>query len=392
MQDTMVQDAVASGAASLTNRFETLVQLRLVETLQSSDRTAVYRCAVQNPSQAVPPTVIIKQARQPYGTRFDDAIDGNVWNDWAGLLFLSKHLPPDIRIPKCYSAAQRVGLIVLEDLGDDPSLRDVLTSGTAEQAASALVRCFSALGQVHAATAGKEAIFHATRRMVGFYDPQQEFYQQQYTKLPRKFHALCQALHLTPHREVDNELGSVVATLTQPGMFSVYLHGDPSPTNVIVSDNRLSLIDFEYGTFSHALLEGVQARLLFPSSGFVQRIPEPILRQMETAYRTELTKGCSQAADDELYGQALVAATAYWAINFAVWLSFSALLEHDQRWGSSTMRQRIMHRSRIFAQLVEEVGYLPRLGTTFSQITAKLTTLWPEAVDSLTLYPAFSSE
>ena len=103
----------------------------------------------------------------------------------------------------------------------------------------------------------------------------------------------------------------------------------------------------------------------------------------------QLLQGCAAAADDTLFDQAFVAACAYWAINFCEWLPFSELLIADQSWGTATLRQRIVVRADIFAQTAEELGYLEALGTAFQMVGSKLRTMWPDAADSMPLYPAF---
>ena len=188
---------------------------------------------------------------------------------------------------------------------------------------------------------------------------------------------------------MDQDIATVLATLLDPGPFSVYIHGDPGPRNCLLVGPAPCLIDFESGTYGHALLEGTQARMLFPTSPYVSRIPQRVMQRVEHAYRTELLQGCAAGADDTLFDQAFVAACGYWAINFCEWLPFSELLIADQSWGTATLRQRIVVRADIFAQTAEEMGYLEALGTAFQMIGSKLRTMWPDAADSMPLYPAF---
>ncbi len=87
-EGTLVQlQAIAE--TLLAQRFDCRVQLAVEAQLDSSDRTRVYRCHVMNGSSAAPSTVIVKNATHPYGTTFDGALDGNIWNDWAGLQFVN---------------------------------------------------------------------------------------------------------------------------------------------------------------------------------------------------------------------------------------------------------------------------------------------------------------
>src|SRR5437879_4430885 len=108
-----------------------------------------------------------------------------------------------------------------------------------------------------------------------------------------------------------------------------------STGNCLVTKGKSWLIDFEYGTYAYALLDGAQARMLFPACGFVNRLPASILTEVETAYRQELIQGCPEASDEVQFAQALTAACAYWAINFCVWRSFSQTMSEDCSWGIS---------------------------------------------------------
>lgn len=372
----------------LGERFNGKLQLCVEAQLQSSNRTRVYRCRVMSGPATAPPTVIVKQATHAYGDTFDGAVDGNVWNDWAGLQFVSA-VASDVASPQVYAGDPATGLIVLEDLGDRPSLGDILAGADDEKAADSLIRYGAMLGTLHARTRGQEHAFHRMRAGLGAYDPEREFYQHQYTRLRQRLRDLTSTLAITPPPGAAADLEIVLAALQHPGPFLVYRHGDPTPLNVLVNETTPYLLDFEYGSYGHGLMEGVYARMLFPSSGFVNHIPAPVIERVEAAYRSAFVPGCPAAADDTFFAQAVVVACAYWAITHSVWLPFADLIEEDQRWGIATMRQRVIVRAERFADTVEEASYLEALGETFRMIANKLRSIWPEAADSLPLYPAF---
>lgn len=184
------------------------------------------------------------------------------------------------------------------------------------------------------------------------------------------------------------DLAALRATILDPGPFLAYIHGDPCPDNWLVTSAGSKLLDFEFGRFGLALLDGVYGRAHFPTCWCVSRLPAELPLQMEAVYRAELVRGCPAAADDRLFYPAVVAACAYWAITICQWAPVDKLLAEDSVWGEATMRQRIILRLNIAARLAAEHGTLEALGHTFDQLGARLRALWPEAT-TLDLYPVF---
>jgi hypothetical protein len=332
--------------------------------------------------------VIVKCARQPYGVTAAGAIDGNVWQDWAGMQLIAAASRGNPLTPHCYGG-HASGLIVLEDLGDAPSLRDILAGDDGPRAEEALVDYLASLGKLHARTYGRYQQFQGIRAS-GPYDPEREWYPYRYAGLSRQLYEIAHHAQVAPAPRVDEDLRTLAETLRAPGPLFAYIHGDPTPSNCLLSGGA-RLIDFEYGAYGYALLDGVQARMCFPSGPFVGRVPARIARRAEAAYRAELARGCPAATDDRLFAQAAAIACAYWAIGFLSWMPFAEVLAADRQWGSATVRQRFILFAELFAQAAEEAGYLEALGATFGVLATRLRQLWPEAADT-PLYPAFAED
>jgi hypothetical protein len=150
----------------------------------------------------------------------------------------------------------------------------------------------------------------------------------------------------------------------------------------------LRLLDFEGGTFDHALKEGVYGRMHFPTCRYVYRMPEHIPLRMEAAYRDELVKGCSEAKDEKLFSCAVAEACVYWMIHWYQMDSLIKSLENDVFIVAATSRQRHLLRSQIVAQTTEEAGHMEAIGATIGKMATKMRTLWPEAAN-IPAYPAF---
>jgi hypothetical protein len=295
--------------------------------------------------------------------------------------------PGEPLTPLCYGG-QMSGVIVLEDLGDTSSLRDVMAGADRRHAEESLVSYLACLGKLHARTQGHYAQFQEIRSSLGSYDPDRDWYPRRYAQLSQQFYDIAGHMQVAVAPGVDGDLMTLVETLRAPGPFLTYIHGDPTPSNGLLLKAGPRLIDFEYGAYGHALLDGVQARMCFPSGPFVYRVPERIAQRAEAAYRAELARGCPAATDARLFAKAVAVACAYWAIGFLSWLPFAELLLADRQWGSATVRQRFILFAELFAQTAAEAGYLEALGATFQALALRMRKLWPAAAE-MPLYPAF---
>jgi hypothetical protein len=381
--------STASIAASLlSQQFSQPIRLGASTRLRSSDRSQVYRCSLIDAPPEAPASVILKRATRPYGATAAGAVDGSVWQDWAGLRLIGDLSAGDPLAPRCYAGDQAAGLIVIEDLGAVPSLRDALAGDDAALAEQELVQLFATLGKLHARTHGHQALFQGIRAMLGPYEPEHDWYRHRYARLSWQLQDMLRQVHVEPAPGADADLATILDALRDPGPFLVYIHGDPTPANYLIAGGRSRLLDYEYGTYGHALLDGVQARMCFPSGSFVNRIPARIVSRAEAVYRAELARGCPAAADDALFAQATTIGCAYWAINFLSWLPFAEVLAADRQWGSATVRQRFILFAEIFVETAQESGYLEALCTTMQAFVHRLRQLWPEATD-MPLYPVW---
>ena len=109
---------------------------------------------------------------------------------------------------------------------------------------------------------------------------------------------------------------------------------------------------------------------------------------METAYRTELVKGCPEAEDDRIFEGALVTACAFWLMS-TLSRQLGNAMEADRTWGIATIRQRVLARLEAFTATAEKFDQLPALRGTASTLLEMLQTAWPDT-PTLPLYPSFS--
>src|SRR5215470_3484046 len=105
----------------LSERFEGEVRLSSDEDIRSSDRSKVSRFHVLEGPQSAPQSVIVKQAVAVGREVYDpDKPGGPAWrlfNEWAGLQFLTETAGGASPTPRFYAGDRERGLLALEDLG-----------------------------------------------------------------------------------------------------------------------------------------------------------------------------------------------------------------------------------------------------------------------------------
>jgi len=371
----------------LSEGFEGKVRLDAAEEIRSGGRSKVSRYRVLDGPQCAPRSVIVKQAvavgREVYDSNLPYGPAWRLFNEWAGLRFLTEISSGASPTPRFYAGDRDHGLVALEDLGASKGLDQALLGADPAYAEAMLVAFAAALGRMHALTTGKQAEFERIRGGLG---PRKSNTPDDWGDwLATSLRDMAQVAGIEPALGIDEELRLVAKTLAEPGSFHAYLHHDPCPDNCLITGDGLKLIDFEFGGYGHALGDGIYGRIHFPTCWCVNRLPDHVPPKMEAAYRAELFKGCPEAADDERFYRAVVEACAACVINSH---NARTLLE-DHPWGISTMRQRALFRFDIFWKMTEDYGHLKSVGATVRMIAEKLRAQWPAEAAAMPYYPAF---
>ena len=182
------------------------------------------------------------------------------------------------------------------------------------------------------------------------------------------------------------EIEVAMAVLRDPGPFHCLTHGDATPANAWVSDDRVRLYDLESADWRHALIDGTFGEIRYLQSSWAFDIPAAIRAQMTAAYREALAESIPEAGDDRLFQAGFAAASAGWLS--LILLMLPPVLEADYQWGQTTFRQRVVTGLERFVAL-ESSGQMPRLREACAQLSARLRDRWPAADCVLPLYPAF---
>jgi hypothetical protein len=308
-------------------------------------------------------------------------------SDWAGVQFLSTipSVPP--YSPRFYGGDYDGGFVILEDLGPHHSLVEPLLEEDAASAANALLTFATRIGQLHAATIGQSALFAQLFHAINPHAVAFAHEVEGLAKRVRQFQTCLDRLAVCPEARLPQELGMLITTMAEPGPFWAYIHADPCPDNVFFTGEHMRLIDFEFGRFGHALLDGTYGRMRFPTCWCANRLPRALVAQMETVYRAALVQGCPAAQEDHVFETALVRVCGFWLVETVV-RHLEEALDADRAWGIATIRSRLLSRLEAFIATSEVFHQLEALRGTAHRVLEVLCQRWP-AVDPLPLYPAF---
>jgi hypothetical protein len=368
----------ASIANIVASAFHGTISLGEEQNLGGSSRSVVARMPVQDHTNNRSMAVIAKQASIP--TFF--------FNELAALRFLSVLDDEHTFFPALYGSDDQLGLLVMEKIGQGTRLDHLLLADNSYAAEQGLIEYAKLHGLLHALTIGKRSVYNRIRQEITAREEEIDSYYN-YEWLLTTLHTFTDALNVTPINGTDDELAAIAHSLTHPGPFETFIQVDAAPDNILHTASGWKMIDFEGSKYGHALLEGAYCRMPFPTCWCVYRLPDTIMRRVEDAYRTELIKGCPQAADDTLFYPALVDACIAWALNFQFLRSLEHLLAQDRTLVALSDRQRFLLYLNAAVQATEEFAYRQATGGTLRKIIHKLGVLWPEASDP-PYYPSFS--
>lgn len=383
---------VAAAERVLSTTIGHPIQLMRVEFISERvRRNLLLRCHCASDT-GLPPSLIIKQVKaNSYNPDNPNSWDTlRFFRDWIGAQFLSTLSDSSLHSPRFYGGDRKLGFIILEDvphharlveslLGSDSASADLSVRHQAERS---LLQYAACLAQLHINTFDKAEEFEALVREIA---PKAQFMRES-VDIPTQQHLLSW-LGIQPESNWLHDLNTINEAMNHPGDFLAYVHADACPDNVLDTGEGLRLIDFETGHFGHAFIDIAYGRMMFPSCWCANRLPHPVVQQMENTYRTILTKQRPIIESDAIFETALVNACGYWLLN-TLMRHLKSALRKDLNWGIATTRQRILARLEVFITTAEDFNQLPGLRSTASRLLDLLQSRW-RGTPSLRNYPAF---
>lgn len=399
-------DSIADAAGRvLSEKFGGRIRLRRSQTF-TTGASVVVRCEVTEARADLPPTLVVKKVREDgFAYRPDSAETPNpahwLFNDWAAAEFLTR-VPNAIPLgPALYGGSRERGLVVLEDLGagEPPNTQDALFGDDPELAEETLLEHVSLIAQLHAATTGRAAEYARIRRRLGALPRPEGLYQDPWSEarnrpappgevegVVRLYRAVCERVGVSPLAGVAEEVARVTSAVeAEPGAFLAFCKGDQGMAGDYLRREGLPrLYDFNAAGYRHALVEGMPGRMTW---GCMMRLPARVIRAMDAAYQTQMTRRRPEITD-EMMRRARVEAGGRWHVLHVVHRLPEAL-EGDRQRGLTTLRQQVVAWLTAFADLSEEFAGLPSLGTSARRIAERLLRVWPAAAGEMPYYPAF---
>lgn len=364
---------------------ETGIPIRLSrpETLPSPHR--LIRCRVDG----IPglDSVVIKQITTVEFT--EDTGEGHSHrfrNELATLTYL-QNLPDDGPWPSLIAAEPDEDFVIVEDLGEHPTVEEVLLSGDRATAAQSLGSMGATLGTFHAVSVEESSRFVSMRDRLAVVPPRSDSTQD----LRRGHDAIegsLAELDVAPASGFAAELTEVEEGLHSPGLLTTVIHADAGPQNFIWSGDGTVLVDFEFATVGSPFLDLVSARLGFPHSSEARTVPPGMVRRLEDRYRLEMSPVAPQLEDDATFVDAVVDACAHWAL--VRWTGLWRRLftfDDDGDDQLESMRSQAFTVFRRFVETAEAAGRRRAIAATMDGITKAIEQRMP-SVTERPVYPA----
>lgn len=380
---THLQEVIEDASKLISAHFKKPVNFSQVIQLSEPDRrNVILRLIVENPSTDLPKSIILKQNVAEINPFDMDAGETEIEklsrfaHDWAGLEFLTEIASE--HAPRFYAGSLEHTFILIEDLGlSHASFAGPLTRlysiENAQEAKNALLAYVRCMGKMQVATFGKYQQFSAILKRI--YPEAQRFHLLTDEDV---LEMICQFKLLIKNDaiELGREIQDVFEFSKFHGDFHVLLHGDICSDNIYYQNNEIKLIDFEFGDYGNALIDGVYLRMNMPICWCSKTNPQLILREMETVYREELKKGLSAARDDAAFNKQLVYSCAYWLIRTISSVDIKrewALDTDDEGEHKETnLQSRILSRLDSFIECCKSTELLPELCAASSQLLSYL--------------------
>jgi Phosphotransferase enzyme family len=279
---------------------------------------------------------------------------------------------PEPVAPRLLGADADAGILLMEDLGPGASLADSLLTGDRSRVRADLVSYAEALGSMHAWSMGRPRDSHlGTPPWPGAVARGKD-----------AFLGAAVSLGL-PAVAAGTEIDQLSLLLDETGYHGL-VHGDACPDNVRFLDGRCRIFDFEHSGWGAVVLDASYLLAPFPSCWCFGRLPASVAAPAMSAYRGRL-----EAAGIGLgpsWDVAMTAALGAWIVAWGD--AIAKVLEEDDKWGTTTMRPRLLTWLRSFTSAAGRSGVLPGLRVLAGGLHERLSARWPEAVTAD--YPALA--
>lgn len=279
-------------------------------------------------------------------------------------------------------------LIVMTDLGNAPSLADLLLGDDADAARAGLFQWARGLGELARSAHGRRAELNALRRTYGL-DPSSVQEVTFPLRHVRKLGERLAGVGITPPAGLDDDIDEL-AKLENDG-YPGFSPGDTCPDNNLLTPSGLQLLDFEDSGYPSVFLTAVYCRMPFPSCWCSFRLEPTLAGAVEEVFRAELLPVYPDLEDDRLWHAGVRRAVGAWTAS--TMLLFPEALAGDRKLNgrggpSPTVRQLMVHRCTELRRELTPVGELPALTETAALLLERAAKEW--RTPPLPPFPAFA--
>ncbi|MFG3422542.1 hypothetical protein [Micromonospora sp. NPDC048063] len=285
---------------------------------------------------------------------------------------------------------QPAGVVVTTDLGDWPTLEDVLLGADADAATRAVVEFGVAVGRLHAGT--RDAGEGYRQALAGLGAPEADAGPG----LPwpgldrwRDVEVACAALGLPDARVAAGDAAFVQDRITDPGPFAALTHTDLNPGNALVTPHGVRIVDFEGAIFGHLGFDASFLHFPFPTySAHWATLPDSVVTEADRAYRRALAEAMPGAILGRLDQALAVGAAAALAVRVQRLPLLAAIDQPPRtRW---RRRAQLVQQIRVFTQLAERATTLPSMADWFARLAEAMSARWQDTTTPPpATFPAF---
>jgi Ser/Thr protein kinase RdoA (MazF antagonist) len=309
------------------------------------------------------PAVILKR-RRDHGRR-------RGWQPFRAELVALDYLNamPAPVAPRLLGADADAGILVMEDLGEEASLADSLLAGGRERVQAELIAYAQALGALHAWSMGHPGELADVRVRHAPGTAARTRWLDAIQKGEQPFLSAAAALGLATDGALD-EMGQLREMLDGTRYVGL-VHGDACPDNVRLIDGTCRIFDFETSGLGPVAFDAAYLLAPFPSCWCFASLPADVASPAVDAYQARLeAAGIDLGPDWEDLATAVLA-----GMIIARGHIITQALDEDRRWGTTTMRPRLLAWLRNFT--ARGGGTLPRLQALASAMGDQLSKRWP---------------
>jgi hypothetical protein len=348
------------------------VYLRDPVLIDERARSVLVRCGVQGWDGTA--SVVVKR---------NTGDDERGFTEWASLMFLTG-LPQAAGIaPRFIAGAPPERLLVMEDLGGSRSLADVLEGGDETMVLHVLRALAIPMARLVMATTGREHDFARVRAALpGAADLGRWREMERWLEGRTKLERWADALGVRLPGGFDQATRHVADVYGNPGPYLAFSHGDPAPSNNHISDDRVRLVDFEYGAYRHALYDMSAWFVLCP-------LPTAWVSEMERVLQTLLAASAVRhlVADQVRYREQWATMCAFRALAMLTWFPHELLVREHAWMPGWSMRQAMISTTLRLQQATTGITRLDPLAAFGAALASALQARWPELGNGGLVWP-----